>query len=71
MRLDLTKQEAAVLILVTGVGATAFDSPLGQDMLKKFERKFNVTISGDDIANIINKVKHLTQPSGVEEVEID
>lgn len=71
MRLDLTRHEALVLTLVTGVGSTAFDSPLGQDVLKRFERKFDVTISGDDIANIINKVKSLTQPSGTEEVDID
>jgi hypothetical protein len=71
VRLDLTQKEALVLTLVTGVGATAFDSPLGQDFHQRFERKFNVTISGDDIANIIHKVRSLTQPSGTEEVEID
>lgn len=71
MRLDLTDHEVLVLTLVTGVGSTAFDSPLGQDVLKRFERKFNVTISGDDIANIIRKVRSLKEPSGTEEVEID
>lgn len=71
--LHLTRDEAIVLMLLVGVGATAFDVPGGlADQKRRFlEDKFKITITGDDIAKIINKVSNLTKPSGSEEVVVD
>jgi predicted amino acid-binding ACT domain protein len=71
--LQMTRQEAVTLMLLVGVGGSAFDIRVGMSELvkKRFEKEFEIEISDQDIRNIMNKVGNLIQKSGTETVVID
>lgn len=70
--LHLTRKEALVLNMLVGVGATAFDMPvgIGNKVREGMEKKFGIEVSGEDIASIINKTKALVEEPGHEDVVV-
>ena len=58
--------------MLSMVGATAFDSnaPIASNARERFEEKFGITISDEDIINTITKTRSLVTISGEEDVVI-
>lgn len=67
--LALDHNELVTLMLLTSIGATSFDAPMGiaHELKRRYEKKFGVEIDASDIASIINKVGDLLKADSGEE----